>query len=320
MTDQPTEVQTVVSLRRSLFVGVAAVILLPLGPVGPVGAAVPRQCLGQDVTISGTGEDDRLVGTSGDDVISGGRGWDVVVGRGGDDVLCGGVGSDRVRGGAGQDRMSGGADGTTTQPTTRYGDRLAGGEGDDQITGGGGRGSDSVRFVSASRGVRVDLRAGTATGQGVDTLTGIDAAVGSDFDDVMRTSRVLSLVVGRGGDDRLVGVGDIPYLLGGAGDDRAVLDNGGAVGGVGDDVLLVRPGSRKTYLYGDEGSDLLRARGSGRVIADGGSGADRIVTGSGNDRLSGEGGDDVLDGSGGHRRGGRRKRDGHLHRGGYAEL
>lgn len=206
------------------------------------------------------------MGTSGDDVISGGRGWDVLVGGGGDDVLCGGVGSDRVRGGA------------------------------DVIKGGGGRGSDRVSYRSADGPVRVDLRAGTATGQGVDRLVALTTALGSDFDDVLRTNRVLSVVVGRGGDDRLVGVGDIPYLLGGQGDDRAVLDNGGASGGVGDDVLLVRPGSLKSYLYGEQGSDTLRARGSGRVIVDGGSGADRIVTGSGNDKLTGRGGDDVLDG------------------------
>lgn len=123
--------------RRSLVVGAAATMLVTLG-TWPAAGVASTQCLGEVVTVEGTHGDDRLIGTPRDDVISAGRGRDVVAGRGGNDVICGGAGSDRVRGGRGDDRLSGGVDGTTTQPTTRYGDLLAGGGGDDALDGGGG--------------------------------------------------------------------------------------------------------------------------------------------------------------------------------------
>lgn len=289
--------------RKSVVVGAAGTMLVTLG-AGPATGLVSTQCLGDAVTVEGTHGDDRLIGTPRDDVISAGRGWDVVAGRGGNDVICGRAGSDRVRGGRGNDRLSGGVDGTTTQPTTRYGDLLAGGGGDDALDGGGGRGSDRVTYVSSRRAVQVDLTAGTATGQGTDELVAVDGAIGSRFADTLFSHDFISVLHGRQGDDRLVGVGTLPILLGGDGDDRARLASAGiAVGGGGDDVLRVGSGLAHSSLYGASGADTLWARGSADVRAEGGRGDDEITTGAGDDTLSGQAGNDVLDGQAGSDRG-----------------
>ncbi len=278
-------------------------MLLTLG-TGPATGAGSAKCLGEAVTVEGTHGDDRLIGTPRDDVISAGRGWDVVAGRGGNDVICGRAGSDRVRGGRGDDRLSGGVDGTTTHPTTRYGDLLAGGGGDDALDGGGGRGSDRVTYVSSRRAVHVDLTAGTATGQGADEIVAVNSAIGSRFADTLLSNDFFSVLHGRHGDDRLVGVGTVPILLGGDGDDRARLVSAGvALGGSGDDVLTVQSNSAHSSLYGAAGADTLLARGSADVRAEGGRGNDEIVTGAGDDELSGQAGDDVLDGQAGSDRG-----------------
>ena len=281
--------------RRPLLVASASMLMLLTVSLVPAAASAPPRCLGQVVTIEGTGGDDRLTGTAGDDVISAGRGWDVVAGRGGNDVICGGVGSDRVRGGRGDDRLSGGVDGTTTRPTTRYGDVLAGGGGDDEIRGGGGRGSDRVTYASAPRGVQVDLAAGTATGQGVDKLMAIDNAKGSRFNDSLSSNDFASYLGGGRGDDRLVGIGGIPILVGDAGDDRAVLQSAGiAIGGNGEDVLTVHTGFAHSSLYGDAGADTLLARGDSNIKAVGGGGDDIVDVGAGDDDLFGQDGDDTL--------------------------
>jgi len=76
---------------------------------------------------------------------------------------------------------------------------FAGGDGNDVMDGRGGK--DTASYGNAAAGVAVDLAAGTATGQGFDTLISIERVVGSRFDDTIA-----------GGDGS-------NWLLGGAGAD-----------------------------------------------------------------------------------------------------
>lgn len=152
-------------------------------------------------------------GGAGDDTVSGGAGSDDVNGDAGDDTLAGGAGDDSLDGGADDDTgdFSGSTAAVNANLTTGnatgqgldtliaienligspQGDTLTGdlldntitpGAGDDNVDGAGG--SDTVDYDDATAAVTVDLAANTATGgSGNDTLTSIENAIGSGFDD-----------------------------------------------------------------------------------------------------------------------------------------
>ena len=123
------------------------------------------------------------------------------------DILGGDDGSNRLRGGGGDDDLSSGSGD----------DLLAGGEGDDRFDGGDG--VDTADFGSAAS-VRVDLAAGTATGESdsyPDTLAAIEDVVGSPGDDT---------ILGGAGDDRLLGDGGADTIEGRAGADALFGDAG----------------------------------------------------------------------------------------------
>lgn len=91
-------------------------------------------------------------------------------GTAGDDALVGTTGDDRLRSFGGDDTLTGGA-------------------GDDVLDGGAGR--DLADYSGAPAAVTVDLTltgAQDTGGDGVDTLIGIEGAIGSAFDDVFRFS------------------------------------------------------------------------------------------------------------------------------------
>ncbi|WP_037372336.1 hypothetical protein, partial [Salipiger mucosus] len=100
-------------------------------------------------------------------VISGDDGANWYTGTSEADTISGGDGDDRLTGLAGHDLLLGG----------RHDDRLAGGAGDDTLDG--GTGFDTGYWLYSPAGVVVDLAAGTATGEGADTLIGIEHATGS---------------------------------------------------------------------------------------------------------------------------------------------
>jgi Ca2+-binding RTX toxin-like protein len=189
---------------------------------------------------------------------------------------------------------------------TIYGDdadnRIAPGAGNDIVDGRGG--IDTIDYSAARAAVEVRLDTGTAMEQGTgetsfepnsgtflgtiiraddyaattDQLSGIENAVGSEFDDRL---------VGDGGANRLEGRGGDDILEGGGSED--VLD-----GGAGHDTLL--GGAGVDQLAGGQGNDRL----------DGGEGADSMAGGAGDDtyvfdelfesllELAGEGVDTLL--------------------------
>jgi Ca2+-binding RTX toxin-like protein len=189
-------------------------------------------------TINGTPGDDFLAGTPGDDDIHGFDGNDGLIGFEGNDLLDGGNGHDFMRGRQGNDQLFGGADD----------DYLDGGDGDDLLDGGSG--IDRVSYaVSATAGVIVDLNiVGIAqdTGQGFDTLVGIEHLSGTIYDDIL---------IGDGGNN---------WLWGGS-DGSGVTGNDNISGGGGNDLIWVGTGNHT--LDGGTGNDTLSFFGNATDIA-----------------------------------------------------
>ena len=195
---------------------------------------------GRDRARGGTGSDgifggagaDALLGEKGADGLTGGRGRDVLRGQRGHDVLAGGDGDDRLAGGPGSEILNGG-------------------DGDDRLLGGPGS-FDLVSFLRAGGPVTVDLAITTPqpTGQGVDRITAVEGAEGSQFDDSL-FGNDLDTPFGNGlfgldGDDSLDGRQRVDFLFGEAGDDTLF-------GGLGADDLT----------GGEEGEDGPGDFGSG---------------------------------------------------------
>jgi Ca2+-binding RTX toxin-like protein len=248
------------------------------GPIQPT-------CFGMTPTIVGAGGDVPIVGTPGDDVIYvPDRSNPRVDALAGDDLVCApGAGTQDVHGGDGADQIDAGPD---HDPV--YGDA-----GDDVLIGGGGvdvlypgpgedavQGSghsDAVAYDDATNPVWLDLDAGTADGNGLDTLTGITEVLGSPhgdklvgdekgnfFDgaagnDKIAGGRGIDSAEGGPGNDQLVGGRGKDYLKGEGGRDRIVLGGartphgGAAFGGSGPDVLIGSPA--RDRLYGGSGAD-----------------------------------------------------------------
>jgi Ca2+-binding RTX toxin-like protein len=138
-----------------------------------------------------------LIGGPGADTLQGGDLQSGLSGQGGPDAITGGAERDFIRGGAGTDNIGGGG----------RGDRIFPGGGDDLVDGGPGR--DGLFFADSRPGVVVDLRLGTATGQGTKTLVEIEDVIGTNGPDRL---------YGDGGPNALSGVGgdDPPGRSGGA--------------------------------------------------------------------------------------------------------
>ena len=233
---------------------------------------------------------------------------DFVRGSAGDNVLTGGAGHDFMRGMDGNDTMVGGDDD----------DYLDGGQGDDLLDGGAGW--DRATFApSAAAGVTVDLNIvgiAQATGQGNDTLIGIEHVSGTAFDDVL---------IGDGGDNWIWGGSNATGVTGndniaaGGGDDLVQLGTGTHVadGGLGTDTLSLHGNGTDITAAGvtvsldlqgaaqDTEQGMMTLTGfenlSGSNFDDvlsGDDGANLLAGYSGDDTLSGGKGDDILYGDG----------------------
>jgi len=171
-------------------------------------AASPASC-----TIPGTSGNDVLQGTSGDDIICGAGGNDTIKGLGGNDILRGEGGADKVFGGAGNDTLDGGA------------------------------GTDVANFSEALVAITASLTANTATGEGSDTLTGIENLVGSSKNDTLTGSEANNNINGGGLGDRITGMGGADTLAGAGGPDSinsqdGVNGNDSLNGGAGTDTKV----------------------------------------------------------------------------------
>ena len=143
------------------------------------------------------------------------------------DVFNAGVDNDPVYGSA----VAYGVAGAANVGSLGTFNEFEGAGGDDQIIG---NGNTRVAFYNATSGVVVDLAAGTSIGAstGTDTMSGVNAARGSEFNDILLGNGGGNTLEGRGGNDVLDGRGGNDILNGGTGSD--IFAFGSGADGIGD--------------------------------------------------------------------------------------
>ena len=259
--------------------------------------------------VVGSNFDDAISGSSLDNILDGAGGNDTILGRLGNDIIFGGSGNDNLYGQQGDDQLLGG-DGN---------DFMRGGTGDDLLNGGSG--FDRVSFFptgtdTITGGVTVSLLlqgAAQNTGQGMDTLSGVEALSGTPFNDSLTGDNNINWLVasdfdGAGGDDQLYGLGgnDLLEVAGGnhiidGGTDVDTLSFNGlgyTTGAV--SVSLALQGAPQTTgigsmtisnvenLSGSTFDDILTGDGNANGLY-GAAGNDTLVGGAGDDLLYGDG-------------------------------
>jgi Tol biopolymer transport system component len=255
----------------------------------------------QRVTDTGATEDFLDWGILPQCTLQGSDGPDVLEGTAGDDVICGGGGADRVVFSGGSDTILGGA------------------------------GTDKVDYRESDKPLVLEMRSLRArSGDTTAALIGVEAVMGTPFDDQLFGADVRESLAGYGGDDALIGRGGDDTLNGGAGNDvlRPGLGgddvNGGPdrdtvsftdardrvrvnlgsrfAFGQGDDILLelekVIGSDFDDFIIGTDGPNVLRG-GDGEDMLNGMEGPDDIYGGDDRDFLYGKGGYDELYGDGG---------------------
>ena len=171
----------------------------------------------QSGTATGGDGNDRLMNIKG---VWGSDFNDSITGDNNNNMLAGAAGSDSIYGGSGDDILNGGA-------------------GDDYIDGGTSilwdseskaPGNDIVDYSGSPNAIRVNLKSGTASGEGNDILVDIEGVWGSGNNDLLTGSADNNTLQGNAGNDT---------ILGGSGDDSLIAGSGGDYldGGSGNDVL-----------------------------------------------------------------------------------
>ena len=319
----------------------------------PTDGTILSPYLASDVSVFAgqVAGDDLLEGGLGNDFLDGGAGSDtatylnasgsvsvnlgngLATGADGTDTLAnienatGGAFNDTLVGNAGANRLAGG-DSHDTLNGAGGNDTLEGGNGNDSLTGGtgddlidGGAGFDRANFnVGATTGVIVNLGITGAqnTGQGFDTLVGVEHVVGTIYNDVLTGDSADNWLWGgslgtgvtgndtiSGGDGNdLVEVGAGNHTLSGgngAGDTLTFWGGGTDISSTGVVFTLASTGAQNTRqgtmsangfenLSGSRHSDILSGDGNSNILAGN----------TGNDTLSGGAGADVLYGDGGY--------------------
>lgn len=223
-----------------------------------------------DVVGTGNASGNLIRGNVGNDVLSGLAGNDTLVGHEGDDVLRGGVGVDVLDGGSG---------------------------------------SDTADYSLAAGGVLVNLGGGYVANDGdggTDTLSSIENAIGSAFNDTLVGGNGRNVLNGGLGADILVGQDGDDLLIGGGGAANNMQ------GWNGDDTYRVSAAGDTVFEEAGRGYDTVETTlsvymlpndiealvyiGSGGFTGTGNSLANRITGGAGADVIGGWGGNDILDG------------------------
>jgi Ca2+-binding RTX toxin-like protein/uncharacterized protein affecting Mg2+/Co2+ transport len=289
----------------------------------------------------------RVRGTAFDDVITGGNAahdsWEAYEGQAGDDTMDGGSGFDELMyhldhtvgatTGVNVDFSTGQAtDGFGNTDTfsnmeavraSKFADQLTGGLGGERFRGlagddiiDGGDGWDMVdhrkdESYGGTNGVNVNLATGIAIdGFGdTDTLTSIENARGTNFDDVLIGDAGNNRLQGYGGNDTISGGDGDDILEGGDGDDVIRTGNNSywddrVVGGTGNDTIDFETGQGYYTLdYSNLGSPIT-ADMTALTIDKGAAGTDTLVNvanidfnGGGGLGIVGSSGDDTFQGA-----------------------
>ncbi len=222
-----------------------------------------------------------VAGTPGNDTLSGGIGPDILIGGAGDDIYIidqvgdliveqPGEGTDTVRTSLASYTLGENLENLTSTSTANFtgignsaANIITGGSGNDRLVGGagadvlnGGAGIDVADYAASQAGVSVDLETGQGSGgdaQG-DLLTGIEALIGSVYDDSLAGDGGANDLQGGDGDDVLIGRGGDDVIDGGAGRDTAVF-----TGNAADYVITVAGGvtTVRDTVVGRDGTDTL---------------------------------------------------------------
>jgi Ca2+-binding RTX toxin-like protein len=149
---------------------------------------------------------------------------------------------------------------------TKNADRLEGRGGNDFLIGksgndilDGGADNDFVVYTNSANGVTVDLLAGTAKGEGNDTLISIENVDGSMKVDTIKLANGAEFANGNGGNDTIWGRGGADTLFGGDGNDKLYGEAGDDIelsGLEGDDFLAPGVGLN-TMVRGGDGNDTV---------------------------------------------------------------
>ena len=299
-----------------------------------------------DTLLGGAGVD-ILDGDLGSDVLAGYAGNDILAGgSGAANTLIGGLGDDTYRisavgdsvveyAGEGRDRVettlnaytlrdhledlyftgAGGFTGTGNAAANV----IQGGAGDDILIGrggddtlNGGLGQDTVDYSASGAAVTVRLDANVVSQDGYggrDTLSGIENATGSGFDDTMIGNDAANVLNGGAGRDTLSGGGGADVLIGGAGVANTL------VGGLGDDRFIVAAVGDSVVEAAGQGVDTVETglaaltlaanvenlthTGAAAFTGTGNASNNTLISGGGADILSGRGGDDAIHAGGG---------------------
>ena len=298
-------------------------------------------------TFAATSGVEEFLGSAFNDVMEsaiGGGGAATWRGRGGNDLLIAGADAETLDGGADSDTVSytnsaagvtvdlalpgpqvsaGAASGDTLTGIenligSSLNDKLSGDGGNNVLTGGAGAdqligrdGVDTSDYSASAAGVTVDLALGTGVGGDAegDTLSGIENAVGSKFDDLLTgTGTAIGTLSGGDGNDVLRGAGVIngeagnDTLFGGAaietlngGADNDTVSYIGSAAGVTVNLGLLLP----QISAGDASGDLLlgveNLIGSAHADSLTGDANANILNGQGNaDTMAGGAGDDLF--------------------------
>ncbi|MDQ3940861.1 MAG: hypothetical protein M3238_05885 [Actinomycetota bacterium] len=175
--------------------------------------------------LAGSGYDDTLIGDDERNGLRGRPGNDILRGSAGDDLLDGGINDDRID---------------------------------------GGDGIDTLNLKRAVTAITVDLLAGTATGEGSDSISFVENMNGSIHADVLTGDTGVNTIIGNSGRDTIHGGAGNDVLNGMAGDDTIF-------GGDGDDEMFDFEGFDR--VSGEAGDDYFRT-GIDDDHFDGGPGID----------------------------------------------
>lgn len=262
-----------------------------------------------DVDVTAVGVESYLgLGGIGDDVLDASGGFGTGAGLPIGIGLFGDAGMDSLTGGGGDDTLHGDDDADDLKGAAGN-DSFVPGLGDDQVEGGEGD-RDLVSFGVAPNGVSVDLaeEGPQATGEGSDSIVGVEDLFGSNFSDpILSGTPAANVIGGLYGDDRILGLGGDDSLSGNGGDD--VFD-GGADDTAGDTMRGGRGSDTAEYAAGAVEVDLkdkhAQQTGGGGVdtlkgIENllGGVYADALRGDTANNSIDGNDGDDYLNGRNG---------------------
>jgi len=153
--------------------------------VSPVNLHVEASMCSSAVMLTGTSHVDNFLGSNFNDTLNGGGQSDVINGIGGNDLISGGTGNDQLD---------------------------------------GGTGTNTVSFASSLTPITVNLATGKSTGEGTDSLTNFQNAIGSGFNDTMIGDANNNSLKGGAGDDKITGAGGADSLTGGLGADNFIFN------------------------------------------------------------------------------------------------